>query len=204
MADLSGIARLVRIAAPGCPEPLLNDAIVDAAIEFCRQTRAVTEALNLVTVIGQASYALATSTGTRANRVQRVERGTLPLSKSSKPVFDANPHLRAAGTAGHYYLDDDSLVLGPRPDAVETLVVSVVVEPVIGATTVPDVLQNDWRRVIASGAKAILLATPNVPWQSLTDAAVEGTSFMAGIEAAISKRDSGGSGSIPRARPSFF
>lgn len=204
MADLSGIAKLVRIATPGCPDPLIDDAIIDAAIDFCRRTRAVTESLSLSTVVGQAAYPLATSAGTRASRVQRVERGTIPLSESSKPVFDANHHLRAAGVASHYYLDDDSLVLGPIPDAVDTLVLSVVVEPVIGATTVPDVLYNDWRRVIASGAKAILLATPKVPWQSLADADIEFAAFNAGIDSAISKRDAGGGGYVPRARPPFF
>lgn len=204
MADLSGIARLVRIAVPGCPDPLIDDAIIDAAIEFCRDTRAVTETLNLTTVIGQSTYALAMATGTRANRAQRVERDTVPLGKSSKPVFDDNPHLRAAGTAGHYYLDDDSIVLGPVPDAVETLKVSVVIEPALGSPTVPDVLYNDWRRVIASGAKAVLLAIPKTEWQSLPDAAVENAMFRIGVESAISKRDSGGSGFVPRARPQFF
>lgn len=204
MADLSGIAKLVRIAAPNCPDPLLDDAIIDAAIDFCRQTRVVTESLSVATVAAQSVYPLATSANTRANRAQRVERGTVPLTKSSKPAFDANPHLRAAGTANHYYLDNDSLVLGPIPEAIETLKLSVVVEPVLGATTIPDVLHDEWRRVIASGAKAILLSTANVPWQSLPDAAIEGTAFMAGIEAAIAKRDAGGSGYVPRSRPYFF
>lgn len=202
MADLSGIARLVRIAVPGCSEPQIADAIIDAAIEFCRETRVVTETLSVATVIGQASYALATSAGTRANRVNRVERGTVPLSKSSKPVFDANPIMRAGGTASHYYLDDDSLVLGPVPDAVETLTLAVAVEPELGATTVPDVLYNEWRRVIASGAKATLLAQ-KMPWQSLTDAQIENALFVGGITAAISKRDGGGSGYVPRATPSW-
>lgn len=204
MADLSGIAKLVRLAVKGCPDLLIDDAIIDAAIEFCRETRAVTEALTVTTVIGQSSYALATSANTRANRAQRVERGTVPLEKSSKPAFDANPALRAAGTASHYYLDDDTLVLGPVPDKIEALTVSVVIEPVIGSTTVPDVLHNDWRRVIASGAKAVLLTIPKTEWQSLPDAVIENTLFTLGVESATSKRDGGGSGYVPRARPSFF
>lgn len=203
MADLSGIARLVRIAVPGCPEPLIADAIIDAAIEFCRKTRAVTEDVTVTTVAADATYPLTTSANTRAWRVLRVERDTVPLNKSSKPVFDANVHLRAAGTASHYYLDDDTLTLGPVPEAIETLDVSVVVEPVLGATTIPDVLYNDWRRVVASGAKAVLLAIPKTEWQSLSDATVELGLFRAGIDDAISKRDGGGAGYIPRSSPSW-
>lgn len=203
MADLSGIARLVRIAVPGCPEPLISDAIIDAAIEFCRRTRAVTEDVSVTTAAADATYPLDTSAGTRAWRVLRVERDTVPLNKSSKPVFDANPHLRADGTASHYYLEDDTLTLGPVPEVVETLDVSVVVEPVLGATTIPDVLYNDWRRVVAAGAKAILLAIPKTEWQSLSDAAIELAAFNSGVEDAITKRDGGGAGFVPRSSPSW-
>lgn len=203
MADLLSIARLVRIAVPGCPEPVIAEAIIDAAIEFCRETRAATETVSVVTAAGVATYALATSAGTRANRAERIERGVIPLVKSSRAVFDSAPTLRASGEPTHYYLDDDSLTLGPVPRAVETVSGLVTVEPVVGATTIPDVLVNDWRRVIAAGAKAILLATPNVPWQSLSDAATENTAFMNGMDDAISKRDSGGSGFVPRASPSW-
>lgn len=203
MADLSAIARLVRIAVPGCPEPLIADAIIDAAIAFCRQTRAVTETLSLITVIGQSAYPLTTSTNTRAWRATRLERGTVALDPSSKPIFDANPHLRSGGTPDHYYLENDQIVLGPVPSEVGTLTLSVAVEPVLGATTLPDVLQDEWRRVIASGAKASLLVIPNVPWQSVNDAAIENAIFNGGIDAALFKRDSGGTGVVPRSSPSW-
>lgn len=201
MADLLSVARLVRLAVPGCPEPVINDAIIEVAIEFCRMTRAVNEAVSIVTVAGTATYAIATSAGTRAFRVERVERGAIPLERSNRIVFDASTTLRAAGQPTHYYLNDDSLTLGPIPSSVETLSVLVTVEPVFGSTTLPDVLVNDWRRVIAAGAKAMLLATPKASWQSPTDAATEYAAFMGGIEDAIAKRDAGGSGYVPRASP---
>lgn len=204
MADLLSIARLVRIAVPGCPEPVIYDAIIEAAIEFCRKTRAVTESVNVTTIIGTATYALSTSAGTRAARVERVERGTIPLTESSRVVFDNSTTLRAAGQATHYYLSDDSLTFGPKPNAIETLAALVTTEPVFGSITLPDVLVNDWRRVIAAGAKAMLLATPKASWQSMPDAATENAAFMSGMEDAIAKRDSGGSGFVPRSSPTWF
>lgn len=203
MAALTTISQLVRMAVPGCPEPVITDAIIAAAIEFCRETRAVTQTVDVTTVIGQAVYAPAVTAGTRAFRAEWVEREGEPLNIGSRAGFASDSELRGSGTPTAYYLDDGDLVLGPVPDAVETLEAQFAIAPAENATTLPDVLVDDWRRVIAAGAKALLLVQPKAAWQSLPDAANEAAAFRAGIDAAIVKRDAGGAGFVPRAYPSW-
>jgi hypothetical protein len=203
MAGLSGIAQLVRIAVPGCPEPLINDAIIDACIEFCRQTRAVTEEVGVFPTAGDPVATIPVSEFVRAARAQWVKRGDEPLTKSSKPEFDASPYLHTGGTASHYYLDDGALVLGPVPEVDDELSVSVVVEPRLGVATIPDVLQDEWRKEIAAGARATLLDIPNTSWRSPGDSLKAAAEFQNGIDKAILKRDSGGSGFVPRSNPTW-
>ena len=207
MATLDAVANRVRIKVPGCPEPIIRDAIIQAARDFCEQTRAITQEFTLVTAANVALNDLAAylTAGTRAVRIEYVERDVNPygLFPSSKPEFEENSDLRQSGDPQKFYLDNNAIVLGPIPYQVENLSCSVAIVPTEDATTIPDVLDNDWRLAIAAGAAALLLSMPKQSWADINAAAIEAATFQAGIDRAIKRRDIDGTTGRVRSYPSW-
>ena len=154
MATLDSFLPLVRGRLPGCPDIVLKDAVRDAAIEFCRRTELMTEAVLLSVTANDPAYAL-TATGGDVWEVLSVRRESSPLQPVNRQEFLVQGLATQTGTPGYYYLEGDgSLILGPIPDADETLTVLVTVVTAENATTVPDALYQDHRETIAAGARA--------------------------------------------------
>ena len=87
--------------------------------------------------------------------VLHLRRATQPLAPANRREFQLQGWDTDAGTPGYYYLEGDgSLVLGPIPDAAETLVATLSVTPGSSSANVPDALWYDHRETIAAGARA--------------------------------------------------
>jgi hypothetical protein len=193
MATLTSFAKYVRPYVPGCPEPILLDAIKDACVEFCKRTLIFTRDIEIVTVIGQRAYAPSLAAEEAPEQIEMIERDTYALDDSSFHEFKGDITLRSAGTPTKYYLDENGdIVLGPIPDAIETLAATVAIKPAEDATTVPDALLSHWSEYIAAGAKAALFGQENVEWGDPTKAASNGMAFDEGVNKALMKRARGG------------
>ena len=154
MTPLDAFLPLIRGRLPGCPDIVLKDAVRDACIEFCRRTELLTEDISLSVTADDPAYAL-TASGGDAWEVLSIRRESSPLQPVNRQEFTLLGLTTQTGTPGYYYLEGDgALVLGPIPDADETLTVLVTVVPAENATTVPDALYQDHRETIAAGARA--------------------------------------------------
>lgn len=196
MAALSEFHKLIAPEVPGCPQPVMNEAILRACIEFCERTSVTDETVTVATVAATAEYALTFTTGYTAHRLIYVRRSdNTELTRSSREIFDVNTGAVEAGDATHYYLSTaGKLVLGPIPDAIETLTVKAVTKPTRTATTVADSLADHWGPAIAAGAKALLYAQKGTAWYDPNEAAQKETDFSGAINLAIAQRNAGRSG----------
>lgn len=155
MAYLEDWLPLVRPQLPGLPDFLGTEAAREAAIEFCRRTKLLRGAFDVTTAAGQAAYLLGTEQGMVADMIDEVLRDDATLEPASREVFQDNRWDRTDGSPSAYYLDGNrSLVLGPIPDAIETLSVRAVMRPASDADSLDDALWEDWRWAIAAGARA--------------------------------------------------
>lgn len=154
MADLEDWLPLVRPQLPGLPDFLGTEATREAAIEFCRRTKLLRASIEITTTPAQAEYP--TSIGEAViDRIEEILRDDAALEPSSREVFHDNRWDRTDGAPSAYYLEGNrSIVLGPIPDAVETLSVRAIIRPGSDASTLDDALWEDWRWVIAAGARA--------------------------------------------------
>lgn len=199
MAALTAFAKHVQPEVPGCPQPIVHEAILQACIEFCERTEMFDAVLPVDTVVGDNTYALTAATGYSAYKVLFVRRGDSPLDSSNRETFDATPALADAGEATHYYFDSTGqLVLGPVPDTVETLSVKAVVVPAVDATTVPDALSARWMLAIAAGAKAKLYSQKNTAWYDPAEAQLKERDFSEAINKAAIALRAGRSGTMLR------
>ena len=166
---------LVLPRLPGCPDPILRVAIREAAIEFCRRTKLLRGAIAVTTQAGRDSYPLNAPSDSVVSTIEDVLRDDMTLIASSEEDFRDALYARASGTPQAYYMAGSrELVLGPIPDAVETLSVRCVLKPDSRAEDLHDALWEDWRNAIAAGACAYTRRT----YSAWMDTALEADETM--------------------------
>jgi hypothetical protein len=200
MAALADFSKHVLIEVPMCPQPVANEAVLRACIEFCERTALFDEKTTVETDPGDDTYALAFNSGLVAHRILYVKRGDSPLSRSSLDQMDgATGDLGGTGAPTMYYLNaSDMLVLAPAPDSVETLTVKAVVKPSQVATAVPDALAAHWMLGIAAGAKALLFSQKSTAWYDPNASVAKASEFSQAIDKAITQQRAGRSGTQSR------
>lgn len=179
---LPKIAQIAR----GCPTPTLIKAYVDAARDFCGQTRWLRDTLAPIsTTANTAGYTLtptdatteiigvrqvlASDSNNGSWRLGRLDETQWPLNAGPNP-----PRVYA-------YVPESSIDLYYTPDGVYTLTVTAQVQPVGNATAVPDELDRKWGRVIQAGTLAYLLDVPGQQWTNLARAQLYRREFQAGV-----------------------
>lgn len=153
---------LVMVSAPSAPDPLVRQALCQAARDFFRRTYAWVEWLE----------SQAASDGSQATQhdfdlptqaeVLRIEKATAngrPIEVAAFRQIDADPDLHLSGTRGVVSRDQASFQVLSGVGAGEVVQVQASLMPVIGARGIPDHLGNRYFEPIADGAKAIVLMT---------------------------------------------
>lgn len=201
MQALAAFIPYVAPEVPGCPEPLMEDAIRRACIEFCRRSEILREALSVSTVTEQDYVTLAPVGGDVA-RVYDVMIDDVPLDRTRRADY---PNDGDTGEPDFYYVEGlDVLRLYPVPDAVYTLDVNVVVMPGSAATEVDDILLSQHRYTIAAGARAALLSMANQPWSNPAEGEKNATLFMRQTDKARTRTAKGGTNAPLRTRGHYF
>ena len=154
---------------PGCSVPLVNQFIVDAAIQFCEATGAIRQTMDPITLApGMGFYDFDAPSQQQVVRITRafidgneirlvpLNEAPAPRDSTGEPVFlhtirtDFNPEF----------------VLTPAPDKAYSLVLEVASRPTRTATALNDDLLDLWLEAIAAGA---ISAGQRIPAQPFTD-----------------------------------
>lgn len=156
---------------PNYVKSLVDQAIRDACIEFCRRTRLWKETVQVNVVATEASI-LVTPPSPQAvfMEVRRVAYDGTDLTPFMPEEKDADtPNWREdTGTPENYcvYGDEDKVFLYPIPTESLTngLEVDGVFAPARSCTQVPSFLYDRHSKVIAKGAKYRLMQMGKKPW----------------------------------------
>jgi hypothetical protein len=155
----------------GCPVQIAENAIRNAAIEFCNETRVWRERIvDIPLVQGTVLYTLDTTGAKAAADVLAVHKVTLndstrPLSTIPKQHLDQQYLVEDEQRPWYYNNDEPSKIrFYPAPDTAYTGEVHAALKPTRTATEGPDFLFTDWLECIASGAKSKLMAMAGRPW----------------------------------------
>lgn len=185
MAKFDYFRKRVLPHVPGCSEPLLDQAILDTAIDFCRDTQVVTMEIDAFeTEANTADYDLDVPAGYELEQMVNVWVDGLPISPPSLDVlsmtaFGENP---SPGRPTAYSQPDEmTLRLYPTPDMAYTITGSVVVRPSTTATTLPDVLEKRWTDPIVAGALMRLLVIPGQPFTNVSMVKLWGPQYNDGV-----------------------
>lgn len=142
--------------APGIPEFAIDRALIDSAIDFCRQTYVWQEVLDPVLLLaGVTEYEIYPPEGAIS--------AVLEVTTDSEDILEraTRESIRNVDRYGRptffVHRVPDVLEIGPAPVAPGEAFVRVALEPKAGATQLPEGLYRDWRETIGAGAAARLL-----------------------------------------------
>lgn len=158
---------------PGLAEPIAENAIRQACIEFCERTDYWTSQLPpMASVDGVRSYELfPPDNQSRIHNVLSVFYNGVELSPKTPDELDVelDDWDTEEGTPRYYYLEREkaiTLILVPVPDTTANnyIKVKVSLKPLLSGSRVADQLYYDHRKAISYGALSFLLRTPNKQW----------------------------------------
>lgn len=175
-------------AVPGCPEMTIENNVRAAAITFCEQTQVVHFDMDpLTTVAGQREYDFEVPDAEyMVHGIVAANYDGTPLTVLSERIAaERFPRYREYNGSPNSILRKNSTTfwLYPTPDATKasSLFLTVSIKPTPASEFVPELLLNDHKQTIVSGALARLLLLPNKDWTDKQLAGVHMASFATGI-----------------------
>jgi len=162
MAALSDFYRYITMDVPGCPQPVVDQAIVDTAIDFCTRTGAWKAWTGPVTTVAEVNtYDIDLPTNAIVRQVEAVAVGTKQMGAISDLLeTGAMPNWQDnTGQPTQATYDDENKVVRVIPTPTlgnETMRFLVSFIPTYNAATVPDVLLKRYARGFSAGVRSML------------------------------------------------
>lgn len=172
----------------GCPMPVMDRAILDAARELCTKGRVWKAFTDPVTCDG--TQRIDFDPPVSQAEVVHARRASLDgkwLTVGSALNLPAN--WQDAPTTSDFELTHISLsecVIVPAPSVGAVLLIELVLRPTINATAIDDTLFYQWAELIGHGALGRLLhmSGDDVPWHNEREAMRRETLFESGLHGA--------------------
>jgi hypothetical protein len=190
---------------PGAPLPMVDHWLRNAVIEFCERSKALVADLDLINAVtGQPGYVLPAPTGTDMVEVVGAWFSGKKITPKSPLYLDGKYEDWATetGTPDHYTQQaKDSILLVPMPeaDAVGALKIKAAIKPSATSTGVDDWIFAQFRKAIAAGCKAGMMAMPSVEWANPDRVALNASLF----EDAVTKATEAAANGFTRAKPRY-
>lgn len=201
-----------------CPNPLAEQVVRSICIEFCSNTNIVQTIATQSVLTGVQDYDLDTPSQMSLAYVLDAFYGVSRLQPAPLEAVRAGSALTgttvgddapAEGQPRLYFIKTPGLQtisLFPVPDATlaDGLTIRASYAPTRTATSVDDVLFNDWVDVIAAGAIAHLLSIPNQLFGEAKYAPLYAQQYRSGTNAAFTQARKGQLISGSRVQPRSF
>lgn len=191
----------VKLHAPDAPDPLVNQALIDASRDFFRRSRAWMEWLD--PAVSQAGtgieYDFDLPSQTELVRIERATRNGNPLVVQSYRQKSRDWMRDQGGEQALVSRDMLSFALTGNFPAGDEIQVQVSLMPSLRAAGIPDYLATRYLIPIAEGAKAIVLMTPDAPYYKPDLAALAAAKFEEAIGDFSLSAYRGHTNQVPRA-----
>lgn len=167
------------------PRPLLEQALVDCAIDFCERTLVVQRVLDPVpTQVGVAEYELDLEQDTTLASVlnvwygPRLLRNVVQQAQERVQAYPAHADQTLGTPVQAHVLDPAAVRIFPAPQTdPQPLVLRVAVRPQRRARSLPDELFEDWAEAMVYGTIARVAVIPGQAFTNADLAAAAGASY---------------------------
>lgn len=199
MIPLSSFLPYISTEVPGCPIPMMEDAVREACRVFSLDSWSVTEDMSLTVTAGVMSFPLVPLDA--ANEVLTVSTVVLDGSQVLSPGRGGAVHrfVPLQGCPAKYWVHRGQLSLFPVPDRDYAVQLEAVIRPTLTATEVDD-RYFEMRDVVVRQALSILLL-PRSPWTDVERARVCLMEYNALVALYSMRDDTGDVGAERRVSP---
>lgn len=173
---------------PGCLESVAMQAIRDSAIEFCERTWAMQGDHTPIDIVAaQASYPYVPPAGKLVCRRLEVWYADDPLIDASpdrmKDVYGRKWKTQTGLPKYHTATSARAMILVPYPAEALTagLTLRVAYKPTSAATTIDDEIYEEYREIIAAGARMRLMLSQKKPYSNAKQAGIESEFYRSGM-----------------------
>ena len=217
MATLSKFLPYVIPHVAGCSDPMAEQVIRSACIEFCNGTLLVQELTTTTLTAGAQDYEVDVPSSSVLVKVLGVlvedawiKPSTIENVRSGLALRGATENTTLAEGTPHTYFQktptatEISVYPVPKVTVTNGLAVRAAFAPSRASTTVADVLFEDWVEEIAAGAVSRLLMMPGQPFSAPALAGAYRAQFDVGVRSAAILARSGLIAASSRVQPAAF
>lgn len=199
MANVSDLLRYVLPDVPGCPIVMVENAILTAAIEFCDKSLYWTYDHDPITVVANVpEYELSLPDDSQLIQIlDTAKLNNKDISQRTRVWLNNNVtnwQTLTQNQPEHFYIQRPwviRLVGIPMVTSINGLVLEIALKPTPTATTLPDVVFNEWFEAISYGARSKLMEMPGKEWSEPNTALKYGAIFDQRISDASAKQRAG-------------
>lgn len=198
MATLSNFYPYILPHVNGCPEIVVDVNLRSAIIEFCEKSLILQRDHDPVTVVKNISdydFETPISDHIVVKILRAFHKGQSLSPISPDDINDPTIYNRFANDDNStltgapkniFQKDERTFTLFPIPDETKasSLTMRIAMKPSRSATTMQDVLYEDYAEPIASGTLSRLMLTPNKPYTNTQLAVAHQSLFVGGINKA--------------------
>lgn len=197
--SLSAFTPRIAHRAAGCPDFVIEQAVLDACIEFAESTHVVVTTTDpMITFAGTPEIDVDINPTERVVNIQGVwVDGTeiFPVdrdgARASSLFSEGDGTTQTDAKPRRYIHANGVLRLWPTPDKQYTVIARVATKPSRVATTVDDAYFEDWVSAVVDGAMYRLLAQP-ASWGNEKLAAFHKARFDSACQDAMVRATNGG------------
>ncbi len=171
----------------GCPNPVMERALCDAAREFLLASKAWQETEEFTADGTENRFDFDLPSQTELIQVVRGSVANRELKIYGVNKLPPDHAERSACLHGLYHASEDEYMLFPTPSAGQVVSLTIAVRPLSTGFGVGDDVFKKHVEAIAAGAKARLLKKPRQPWTDIESAGIFQAEFTAGMHTAANR-----------------
>jgi hypothetical protein len=203
----SDFSQYIRPEVQGCPDYMIERAVRDSAIDFCKRTDVYMVEPEFVTVIrGVNEYQVSLPTGTELNHIIDIYDDKINLKAVSYTELLSRLGNEAERGTPRYYAqrDNTDFYLAPIPNDGKSLRVLYSVKPTASSTSIPDTIGKEHRETISHGALYRLQMMSGQSWANPNAAGDNKVLFEREVGRSVRTTKYGFSGGSLTCRPRAF
>lgn len=173
----------MRLEVAGCPDPVLKDALLKVATDFCTRSLCWNEPLAVVSVTDTSfPYTIPVAAHATLTRLLAV-RAPGKIHPTNYAALDTVTDWETQkGSPTHYLFDGSGrLILFPLPSVATQMKLRVALTPARGATVLEEFLFTRWRDPLVDGAVAELKAMKDRAWTDIANVPYNFKRFETGL-----------------------
>lgn len=185
----------IQVYVPDCPMALIVEAVRQACIEFCQESRYWRKELDgFYTVATDAEYELTPPTDSTIADILLIKVNKEPLEPKTQDDLEViyNEWREQNGKPKYFFMRDKiNMVLVPIPDAAYPVRLLVSLKPTQTAQGVDELVFEEHKEAIKFGALAYLMMMPSVAWSDANAALFYQNMFVEKSNIAKGKAEQG-------------